>query len=103
MWNGVSENLLARLKAHPQVAARIADLEAGVMAGALTPSAAARALLRAFLEHSEDGCAQDVRILWSAVMRRLRELGGYQFSPSNSKCARGCAQAGQAPGASSPS
>ncbi len=55
MWNGVSENLLARLKAHPQVAARIAGLEAEVMAGALTPSAAARALLRAFLEHSEDG------------------------------------------------
>jgi LAO/AO transport system kinase len=54
MWNGVSENLLARLKAHPQVAARIADLEAGVMAGTLTPAAAARALLQAFLEPPED-------------------------------------------------
>jgi LAO/AO transport system kinase len=50
MWNEISETLMASFKAHPRVAAQVADLGAKVRAGRLTPAAAARRLLDAFLE-----------------------------------------------------
>jgi hypothetical protein len=40
---------MARFKAHPEVAAQVTDLGGQVRAGLLTPAAAARALLAAFL------------------------------------------------------
>jgi len=49
MWNEVSESLLAALKADPGTARRAARLEARVAAGEITPTAAAQALLEAFL------------------------------------------------------
>ncbi|HEY5597915.1 MAG TPA: methylmalonyl Co-A mutase-associated GTPase MeaB, partial [Kiloniellales bacterium] len=51
MWSEVSETVLARLRAHPEVAGQLAELEAAVMAGTVTPAAAARRLVRAFLGH----------------------------------------------------
>ena len=48
MWREVDDSLLARFRAHPGVAARIAELEGQVETGALTPAAAAQALLAAF-------------------------------------------------------
>ena len=48
MWREVDDSLLASFRAHPRVAARIAEIEAQVEAGSLTPAAAARALLAAF-------------------------------------------------------
>ncbi|MGQ0664565.1 MAG: methylmalonyl Co-A mutase-associated GTPase MeaB [Pseudomonadota bacterium] len=48
MWNEIMEGLIADLKAHPRVAGRIADLEAKVSQGLITPHAAARAVLEAF-------------------------------------------------------
>lgn len=48
MWNEIEEGLLVALKAHPQVARRLAGLEAQVAAGMTTPTAAAQALLSAF-------------------------------------------------------
>jgi LAO/AO transport system kinase len=54
MWNEVSEVLLARLKANPAVAERLGDLEARVMAGGLTPAAAARRLLAAFAGEDDE-------------------------------------------------
>jgi GTPase len=48
MWNEISETLMARFKAHPEVAAQVSALGAEVRAGLLTPAAAARALLAAF-------------------------------------------------------
>ncbi len=49
MWNEIGETLMARFKAHPDVAEQLTDLGAKVRAGLLTPAAAARALLAAFL------------------------------------------------------
>ncbi len=49
LWSELSESLVAALKAHPGVAARLPGLEAEVMAGKTTPTAAAQALLAAFL------------------------------------------------------
>jgi LAO/AO transport system kinase len=49
MWNEVSESLLAALRADPEVARRLARLEAEVTAGRITPSAAALGLLDGFL------------------------------------------------------
>lgn len=49
MWNEIGEELLAALRAHPGVKARIATLESEVAAGRVTPSAAARALFETFL------------------------------------------------------
>jgi len=48
MWREVDANLLAAFRAHPAVAAQISQLEAQVEAGAVTPRAAAEALLTAF-------------------------------------------------------
>ena len=48
MWREVDESLLAAFRGKPAVAARIAELEAQVEAGSLTPTAAAQALLAAF-------------------------------------------------------
>ena len=49
MWNEIGETLMARFKAHPDVAEQLTDLGAKVRAGLLTPAAAARALMAAFL------------------------------------------------------
>ncbi len=49
MWNEISETLMARFKANPEVAGQLTALGAKVRAGLLTPAAAARALLAAFL------------------------------------------------------
>jgi LAO/AO transport system kinase len=48
MWREVDDSLLASFRANPAVGARIAELEAQVEAGSLTPAAAAQALLAAF-------------------------------------------------------
>ncbi len=48
MWREVDDSLLAAFRSHPAVAARIAELEAQVVAGTLTPAAAAQELLAAF-------------------------------------------------------
>ncbi len=48
MWNEISETLMARFKAHTDVAEQLTDLGAKVRAGLLTPAAAARALMAAF-------------------------------------------------------
>lgn len=50
LWQEVQENLLAELRAHPEVEARIAALEAKVKAGALPATAAAQELLKVFLD-----------------------------------------------------
>lgn len=49
MWSEVSESLLAALRAHPAVRARIEALERAVMAGRTAPATAARELLETFL------------------------------------------------------
>jgi len=49
MWNEISETLMARFKAHPEVAERLTALGDKVRAGILTPAAAARALMATFL------------------------------------------------------
>jgi LAO/AO transport system kinase len=49
MWNEISETLMARFKAHPEVAEQLTALGDKVRAGILTPAAAARALMAAFL------------------------------------------------------
>ena len=49
MWNEIGETLMARFKAHPDVAEQLTGLGAKVRAGLLTPAAAARALMAAFL------------------------------------------------------
>lgn len=49
MWTEIDETLRARLRAHPAVASRIGELEREVLAGAVTPGAAAHAILDAFL------------------------------------------------------
>jgi len=52
MWNEIREELTEALKASPEIARRLPDLEAGVGAGRITPAAAARTLLDAFLNRS---------------------------------------------------
>ena len=49
MWSEIREGLIATLKASQGVAARLPELEADVAAGRITPAAAARKLLVAFL------------------------------------------------------
>lgn len=49
MWSELAETLDLRLRHHPAVAEKLAPLEAEVAAGRLSPSAAAKALLDAFL------------------------------------------------------
>ena len=48
MWNEIEEGLIAALRGHPEVARRLDELEARVAAGALTPTAAAKAILEDF-------------------------------------------------------
>jgi LAO/AO transport system kinase len=48
LWSELSENLLAALKAHPEVAGRLPELETQVAAGRVSPPAAAAVLLAAF-------------------------------------------------------
>jgi len=55
MWNEISETLMAHFKAHPDVAGQLAGLGAKVRAGELTPAAAARGLLAAFLGYGGGG------------------------------------------------
>lgn len=50
MWSEIREGLLSTLKASPGVAARLPELESEVAAGQITPAAAARKLLEAFLK-----------------------------------------------------
>jgi LAO/AO transport system kinase len=45
MWSQIEQGLLASFRAHPDVAAHIAAIEADVVCGAVSPTAAARALL----------------------------------------------------------
>ena len=49
LWHELSDSLLDALKADPEVAAQLADLEAKVSAGKMTPTTAARAILTKFL------------------------------------------------------
>ncbi|MDH5558550.1 MAG: methylmalonyl Co-A mutase-associated GTPase MeaB [Alphaproteobacteria bacterium] len=51
MWSEIREGLMATLKSSPGVAAHLPELEAEVSAGRITPAAAARGLLEAFLKH----------------------------------------------------
>ena len=53
MWNEVGENLMMWFRHHPRVMALLADTEAGVAAGRVTPTVAAQALLNAFLDRNE--------------------------------------------------
>lgn len=48
LWSEVEESLMARLRDDPTVARQVPELEAAVMAGRLSPSKAARALLEGF-------------------------------------------------------
>ena len=48
MWNEISETLLSAFRADPAVAERLAEAESEVMAGQITPSAAAGQLLAVF-------------------------------------------------------
>jgi LAO/AO transport system kinase len=48
MWTMVDDRVLAALRAHPEVAAQAAELERQVLAGLLTPTRGAQAILRAF-------------------------------------------------------
>lgn len=49
LWQEMADNLLAALKAHPEVRARLPVLEAEVMAGKLAPTLAAERVLGVFL------------------------------------------------------
>ncbi len=49
LWNEVGETLMSALRGHPDVKRQVAPLEREVERGALTPSAAARRLIGAFL------------------------------------------------------
>lgn len=53
LWSEIGDSLIARFRAAPAVAARLARLEDEVMAGAHTPGAAAHDLLSAFLGESD--------------------------------------------------
>jgi LAO/AO transport system kinase len=48
LWSELSESLLAALKAHPEVAGRLPELETQVACGRVSPPAAAQLLLAAF-------------------------------------------------------
>ncbi|MDP6344150.1 MAG: methylmalonyl Co-A mutase-associated GTPase MeaB [Alphaproteobacteria bacterium] len=50
LWEEVEENLLAALKSDPAIAALAAEMERRAAAGEITPSAAAAAILEAFLK-----------------------------------------------------
>lgn len=54
MWNEIGETLMARFKAHPEVAGQVTALGDKVRAGLMTPAAAARALLAVFLETGQN-------------------------------------------------
>ncbi|MED6308502.1 MAG: methylmalonyl Co-A mutase-associated GTPase MeaB, partial [Pseudomonadota bacterium] len=49
MWSEIEENLVATLRDHPEIKARMAGLEADVAAGTVAPGAAAREMLSIFL------------------------------------------------------
>ena len=48
MWSEVNEALVTALRADPEVAHRLTEIEDRVQRGSLTPAAAARALLEAY-------------------------------------------------------
>jgi LAO/AO transport system kinase len=50
MWSEIREGLMSTLKASRGVARRLPELESEVAAGRITPAAAARKLLEAFLK-----------------------------------------------------
>jgi LAO/AO transport system kinase len=53
LWSEISESLLDRFRAASAVTRRLAEVEAEVMAGTRTPTAAARALLAEFFEAAD--------------------------------------------------
>jgi LAO/AO transport system kinase len=53
LWSEIDDGLLDHFRAAPTIARRLADVERDVMAGTRTPTAAARALLAAFLGERE--------------------------------------------------
>jgi len=55
MWTEIDAGLMAAFRAHPGVAARAAGVEDAVARGAITPHAAARMLLAAFLGRAVPG------------------------------------------------
>ena len=52
MWSEVTDDLLDRLRAHPGVRERLAELEAAVGDGRLSPTAAAHDVLERFLHRA---------------------------------------------------
>ena len=52
MWNEISENLTLRFRTHPKIGKMLAEVEGRVASGQATPTAAAQALLNAFLENT---------------------------------------------------
>ncbi len=53
MWGEIGDSLTAALRAHPEAARQLPELESRVMEGRMTPAAAARALLAAFRGEAE--------------------------------------------------
>jgi LAO/AO transport system kinase len=53
MWSEIRGGLVATLKSNRGVATRLPELEAEVASGRITPTAAARRLLEAFLKHND--------------------------------------------------
>jgi len=52
MWNEISENLTLRFRTHAKIGRMLAEVEGRVASGQATPTAAAQALLNAFLENT---------------------------------------------------
>src|SRR3546814_12304762 len=78
MWAEIGETLTETLKAHPNVAGRLAGLERKVQDGRITPTAAARAVIAAFLgaEKRRPGQAE-----MAARAQRSTRRGGPTGSP----------------------
>jgi LAO/AO transport system kinase len=55
LWAEIGDGLLERFRAAPAIAARVAEIEREVTAGARTPAAAARLLLATFLGNDQGG------------------------------------------------
>jgi LAO/AO transport system kinase len=54
MWSETSENLMSKLRSHPQVRQRLCEIESAVTGGLLPPTAAAKQLLDIFLGDDRD-------------------------------------------------
>jgi LAO/AO transport system kinase len=55
LWAEIGDGLLERFRTAPAIAARVAEIEREVVAGARTPAAAARLLLATFLGNDQGG------------------------------------------------